>query len=264
MKNKTDVFTIIIAIVFLVASGYFAYQKFFAPYEGNSIENVNVDKKCIAQYDQSYRIAYEDVTGVDMSEYTLDNMESSNSSCFEVTLGEKEYQLWQISNEEYVKSVENTLINESSDKFMDKVHDHLMTLFNFSYENIKAPDSRSLTISYVLDKSFDNAALNMTKKLSSYFDGNVDSFFEKNQVVLSCDDVQFTKIAHLNWEEEDYYYVVGTAEVTTVAAKKDISASSILPDAGETRTVNIKVMGNIYELDMPMSESAWLEYIEFE
>lgn len=265
MKTKTDIFTIIIAIVFLAATGYFAYDKFLAPYEGNSVPNVNIEPATINEYYVANGVM-DEVPG--LAGEILDNMENSEASYFKISHEGEFYQLQQIPKGNFATLEAEASIKECCDKTLDMSRDCLMNFFSFTYEKIKEPDTRIGYKSYVVEKSFDTAAINVEKKLQSYFNGNIDKFYLNKELVLSCNDVQFTKVGKLKsehqYEQFDQYFVLGSAKVTTVSAEKDLSKAWILPAKNNTKDIKIKAVISLHESSLPLMYILDFNYIEFE
>ena len=85
----------------------------------------------------------------------------------------------------------------------------------------------------------------MQNTFKSYFNGNIDDVFINNEVVLTCDDVQFRKICFVYAEDgfecEDmsagnYIYLIGNAKI-------NIKTS----DYEETKDVDIKTLVKVIE-----------------
>lgn len=265
MKTKTDIFTIIIAIIFLLAAGYFAYDKFLAPPEGNSIVSVETDAKCINEYYIGNGIIGE------MSEENLeilDLMAQRDASHFKIVHDNSSYQLWQVPESDFSAVEYNSSIKDAKAIAIDMSRDYIMNFFNFSFEKIHECNSRIGYNSYVVEKSFDTSALNIEKKLQSYFNGNIDSFFINTELVLSCDDLQISKIGILESDNEfdpdNAYFLVGTANVTTVNASSDISKAWILPAPQKTKTIKIKALVFISKSEVPFTYTLSFDSICFE
>ena len=156
---------------------------------------------------------------------------------------------------------ENTVYKNSDIKGMDKARECFLKLFNMSYEDVEEIEEKSTIYnSSLLDNIFINREFyNVQNTFKSYFNGNIDDVFTNNEVVLTCDDVQFNKICFVYAEDgfecEDmsagnYIYLIGNARI-------NIKTS----DYEETRDVKIKTLIQVIDSQSLKTTFNYLELI---
>ena len=236
MKDKIISTLIILAVICGV--GYYIYDK--TNYEGNSIVDVDVEPEILANYyiGNAYIMELEqENTNI------FDLMDLSEASYFGAKISaNSNYEISQLPKSEYDIIRENTVYKNSDLKGMDKAREYFLKLFNTSYEDIEEVDEKSTIYNTsLLDNIFINHEFyNVQNTFKSYFNGNIDDVFINNEVVLTCDDVQFSKICFVYAEDgfdcEDmsagnYVYLIGNANVNIKTSNYE-----------ETREVKIKTL----------------------
>ena len=241
MKDKILSALIIIAV--LCGGGYYLYDKF--TYEGNSIVDADVEPAVIGSYyiGNAFVLEFDDE-----NKDILERMEQSDANYFGAeAYADGYYNLSQLPKSDYDVIKENIVYKNCDAKGMDKARDYLLKLFNMSYEDVKEIDeSRTIYNTSLLDNLFkEYEVFNIQEELKNYFYGNIDDVFVDNEVVLKCDDVQFTKICLVYAEDgydcddinhSNYMYLIGNASVN-VKTK----------DYEETRNVKIKTLISIFD-----------------
>lgn len=237
MKDKIISSLIIISLICGV--GYYFYDKY--NYEGNSIVDVEVESAVL----QNYYIGNAYIIELDYeNSQIVDIMDSSEANYFgaEVSADEN-YQISQLSKSDYDNIKNNTLFKNSDIKAMDKTRDYLLKLFNMSYEDVKTIDEKyTIYYSSLLDSIFkEHEFFNVQDAFKSYFYDNIDDVFIDNEIILTCDDVQFNKICFVypeeGYEREDfssgnYLYLIGEAKVNVETLEyeevKDIKIKALI------------------------------------
>lgn len=199
----------------------------------------------------------------------LDLMDRSDASYFNICLyndepGRTTYELSQINKSEYDAFQAQSLYESSDLRFMKLVEESLLDFFNYTYEDTTSNYSSDLYHSYIFESVFGEIAPNTESVIDSYFDDNIDSVFIDNQIVLSCEDIAFTKICNTVFDEDytkdqyhdqnDRYFCIGDCKVTV----KSIHGE-------ETIDTKVKVAGKIEKTgDFTAPYGIFLSNIMFE
>lgn len=245
MKNTFDKFmTVFIILAVIGGVGFYLYN--MNNLEEYNIEDAPVETMLLGEipiYNSVFH--YSDVE----NKQVLDMMDNSEANYFNLYLyndepGSTTYRLSQVSKAEYEAFQEQELFESADTRFLNTVEESLLEFLNFSYEDVTSRYDSNLYNSYVFQSIFGDLAPNTESTIDGYFGGNIDQVFINNQVVLSCEDIEFTKICNavldVNYEKRqhhdynDRFLCIGTCKVNVKTS-----------DGEETIETKVKVAGMI-------------------
>ena len=241
MKDK--ILSILIILAVIGGALYFFFDK--NNYEGNSIVDVDVESKTL----NSYYIGNGYISELEYeNEDILDIIDQTDASYFTVkVLPDFTMELSQHPKVDYEEIKDNNTLGNIDEKGIDITRDTLLKLFNMKYTDVgEVNEDYTVYNSALIDDIFKGYGFyNVYEDFKSHFGGEVDDVFYDNQVVLSCEDVQFTKIGLIypsedyDWEEQNdgtYLYLIGNASINVKTA-----------DYEETKDVDIKTLVKVIE-----------------
>ena len=241
MKDKILSILIILAVV----CGALYYFNDKNTYEGNSIVDVDVESKVL----NSYYIGNAYITELEYeNEDILTTINQTDASYFTLkVLPDFTVELSQHPKVDYEEIKDNNSLGNIDEKGIDITRDSLLKLFNMKYTDVGEVDEKyTVYNSALIDDIFKGYGFyNVYDDFKSHFNGEVDDVIYNNNVVLSCEDVQFTKIGLVypsedyDWLEKNdgtYLYLIGNASINVKTA-----------DYVETKDVSIKTLVQITE-----------------
>ena len=241
MKDK--ILSVLIILAVIGGALYFFFDK--NNYEGNSIVDVDVESNTL----NSYYIGNGYISELEYeNEDILDIIDQTDASYFTVkVLPDFTMELSQHPKVDYEEIKDNNTLGNIDEKGIDITRDTLLKLFNMKYTDVgEVNEDYTVYNSALIDDIFKGYGFyNVYEDFKSHFDGEVDDVIYDNKVVLSCEDVQFTKIGLIypsedyDWEEQydgTYLYLIGNA---TVYVKTS--------DYEETKDVDIKTLVKVIE-----------------
>ena len=245
MKNIFDKITTTFIILAVIGGvGFYLYN--INNLEELKIEDVEVETMLLEEipiYNNSFH--YADIE----NKQVLDIMDNSDASYFNIYLYNDQpdritYKLSQINKSEYDAFQEQSLVESSDLRFIDIVEKGILEFLNFSYKDVKTRYNSDLYNSYVFESIFGDLAPNTETTIDGYFSDNIDNVFVNNEIELSCEDIEFTKICNTVFADDyvkdkyqdynDRFLCIGTCKVNVKTLKGE-----------ETIETKVKVAGMI-------------------